>query len=174
MRVSVLVSVSAVRPPPEAQPLIDAALKLESKSDRFGEIDLVNDIEEEERKDDDAPVSSFSDENNNKNNKYLNAETELPRCAMHLYRHISKVGGTTIRFIWDKNVVMGDWEYPIIYGAKSNSGRIYYKDGKPQPRNINEENAQLDLGRWWSCEGTGRRIGRRNISRLGLCRISTV
>ena len=35
---------------------------------------------------------------------------------MHLYRHISKVGGTTIRFIWDKNVVMGDWEYPIIYG----------------------------------------------------------
>ena len=60
MRVSVLVSVSAVRPPPEAQPLIDAALKLESKSDRFGEINLVNDIEEEERKDDDAPVSSFS------------------------------------------------------------------------------------------------------------------
>ena len=57
---------SAVRPPPEAQPLIDAALKLESKSDRFGEINLVNDIEEEERKDDDAPVSSFSDENNNK------------------------------------------------------------------------------------------------------------
>ena len=52
MRVSVLVSVSAVRPPPEAQPLIDAALKLESKSDRFGEINLVNDIEEEERKDD--------------------------------------------------------------------------------------------------------------------------
>ena len=115
-RVSVLVSVSAVRPPPEAQPLIDAALKLESKSDRFGEINLVNDIEEEERKDDDAPVSSFSEENNNINNKYLNAETELPRCAMHLYRHISKVGGTTIRFIWDKNVVMGDWEYPIIYG----------------------------------------------------------
>ena len=61
-------------------------------------------------------MSSFSEENNNINNKYLNAETELPRCAMHLYRHISKVGGTTIRFIWDKNVVMGDWEYPIIYG----------------------------------------------------------
>ena len=51
MRVSVLVSVSAVRPPPEAQPLIDAALKLESKSDRFGEINLVNDIEEEEKLD---------------------------------------------------------------------------------------------------------------------------
>jgi hypothetical protein len=116
MRVSVLVSVSAVRPPPEAQPLIDAALKLESKSDRFGEINLVNDIEEEERKDDDAPSSSFSESTNNINNKYLSAETELPRCAMHLYRHISKVGGTTIRFIWDKNVVMGDWEYPIIYG----------------------------------------------------------
>ena len=49
-RVSVLVSVSAVRPPPEAQPLIDTALKLESKSDRFGEINLVNDIEEEERR----------------------------------------------------------------------------------------------------------------------------
>ena len=28
----------------------------------------------------------------------------LPRCAMHVFRHVSKAAGTTMRFIFDKQV----------------------------------------------------------------------
>lgn len=27
-------------------------------------------------------------------------------------------GGTTLRFIFDKQTAMGEWEYPLIYGFK--------------------------------------------------------
>ena len=40
----------------------------------------------------------------------------LPSCALHVYRHLSKTGGTTIRFVFDKNTAMGEWEYPLPYG----------------------------------------------------------
>ena len=33
-----------------------------------------------------------------------------------MYRHLSKTGGTTIRFVFDKNTAMGEWEYPLPYG----------------------------------------------------------
>ncbi|KAK3233610.1 hypothetical protein CYMTET_56106 [Cymbomonas tetramitiformis] len=49
---------------------------------------------------------------------YLNST--LPSCALHLYRHVSKTGGTTVRFLFDKQVVMGEWEYPLSYGFKEN------------------------------------------------------
>ena len=105
--------VLAVRPPPEAQALIDEAVNGDGTSREEEE----EEEEEEEREEFSSSSSSNVDENEENDNKYLKAETELPKkCALHLYRHISKVGGTTIRFIWDKNVVMGDWEYPIIYG----------------------------------------------------------
>lgn len=39
------------------------------------------------------------------------------RCAFHLFRHVSKTGGTTLRFLFDRQTVLGDWEYPIPYGA---------------------------------------------------------
>ena len=46
------------------------------------------------------------------------SDTKLPECAFHLYRHLSKTGGTTLRFIFDKQTAMGEWEYPLIYGFK--------------------------------------------------------
>mmetsp|Transcript_12907 Transcript_12907/g.17649 ORF Transcript_12907/g.17649 Transcript_12907/m.17649 type:complete len:430 (-) Transcript_12907:27-1316(-) len=46
-------------------------------------------------------------------------KSELPQCAFHVYRHLSKTGGTTMRFIFEKQTVMGEWEFPLIYGFKS-------------------------------------------------------
>ncbi|GHP04185.1 hypothetical protein PPROV_000293900 [Pycnococcus provasolii] len=45
-------------------------------------------------------------------------DTGLPSCGLHLFRHVSKTGGTTIRFVFDKNTAMGEWEYPLVYGFK--------------------------------------------------------
>ena len=44
-------------------------------------------------------------------------QTKTKDCAFHLYRHVSKTGGTTLRFLFDRQTVLGDWEYPIPYGA---------------------------------------------------------
>lgn len=38
-------------------------------------------------------------------------------CALHVFRHVSKAGGTTVRFFFDKLVTLGEWEYPLPYGA---------------------------------------------------------
>ena len=35
----------------------------------------------------------------------------LPGCALHVFRHVSKAAGTTVRFIFDKQVAMGEWEF---------------------------------------------------------------
>eukprot|EP00240_Pyramimonas_obovata_P006629 CAMPEP_0118946214 /NCGR_PEP_ID=MMETSP1169-20130426/43816_2 /TAXON_ID=36882 /ORGANISM="Pyramimonas obovata, Strain CCMP722" /LENGTH=162 /DNA_ID=CAMNT_0006892129 /DNA_START=55 /DNA_END=540 /DNA_ORIENTATION=- len=35
----------------------------------------------------------------------------LPKCHLHIHRHVSKAAGTTLRFIFDKQVMMGDWEF---------------------------------------------------------------
>eukprot|EP00239_Pterosperma_sp_CCMP1384_P002471 CAMPEP_0197851196 /NCGR_PEP_ID=MMETSP1438-20131217/17512_1 /TAXON_ID=1461541 /ORGANISM="Pterosperma sp., Strain CCMP1384" /LENGTH=408 /DNA_ID=CAMNT_0043464717 /DNA_START=46 /DNA_END=1273 /DNA_ORIENTATION=- len=45
-------------------------------------------------------------------------DDRLPQCALHVFRHISKTGGTTIRFVFDRQTVMGEWEYPLTYGFK--------------------------------------------------------
>ena len=37
--------------------------------------------------------------------------TELPGCHLHFFRHVSKAAGTTVRFIFDKQVAMGEWEF---------------------------------------------------------------
>ena len=50
----------------------------------------------------------------------LNQPIEPPPCTLHVYRHLSKTGGTTLRFIFDKQTAMGDWEFPLIYGFKPN------------------------------------------------------
>jgi len=107
---SAVVSVIAVRAPAEAEYLIQEYEQGQKHHSSESSTSSSSSFEEEEEE---------NDENeNNKNNRVdeVNDETKLPECALHLYRHISKVGGTTVRFIWDKNVVMGDWEYPIIYG----------------------------------------------------------
>ena len=44
------------------------------------------------------------------------AKSDEP-CALHLFRHVSKTGGTTVRFWFDRQTVLGEWEYPIPYGA---------------------------------------------------------
>ena len=36
---------------------------------------------------------------------------ELPGCSLHVFRHVSKAAGTTVRFIFDKQVAMGEWEF---------------------------------------------------------------
>tara|TARA_B110000977_G_scaffold49146_4_gene66724 strand:+ start:4651 stop:6129 length:1479 start_codon:yes stop_codon:yes gene_type:complete len=36
---------------------------------------------------------------------------ELPGCHLHFFRHVSKAAGTTMRFIFDKQVGMGEWEF---------------------------------------------------------------
>lgn len=38
-------------------------------------------------------------------------------CALHVFRHASKTGGTTMRFIFDRQTVLGAWEAPVPYGA---------------------------------------------------------
>ena len=49
------------------------------------------------------------------------SDAPLPQCAFHVYRHISKTGGTTLRFLFDKQTAMGEWEYPLIYGFKEDA-----------------------------------------------------
>ena len=44
------------------------------------------------------------------------SSSSLPECAFHVYRHLSKTGGTTVRFVFDKQTAMGEWEYPLSYG----------------------------------------------------------
>ena len=44
------------------------------------------------------------------------SEPPPPRCAFHVYRHLSKTGGTTVRFVFDKLTTLGDAEYPLPYG----------------------------------------------------------
>jgi hypothetical protein len=39
-----------------------------------------------------------------------------PKCVFHLYRHVSKTGGTTMRFVFDRQTVFGDFEFPLPYG----------------------------------------------------------
>ena len=51
--------------------------------------------------------------------------TPLPGCAMHVFRHVSKAAGTTMRFIFDKQVAMGEWEFlPMChYGFREKDWR---------------------------------------------------
>jgi hypothetical protein len=44
---------------------------------------------------------------------------------MHVFRHVSKAAGTTMRFIFDKQVAMGDWEFlPLChYGFREGDWR---------------------------------------------------
>ena len=47
----------------------------------------------------------------------VSRETPLEdRCVFHVYRHLSKTGGTTVRFVFDRQTVFGDFEYPLEYG----------------------------------------------------------
>ena len=45
-----------------------------------------------------------------------NADDSDPSCVFHVYRHLSKTGGTTVRFVFDRQTVFGDFEYPLEYG----------------------------------------------------------
>ena len=45
-----------------------------------------------------------------------NADDNDPSCVFHVYRHLSKTGGTTVRFVFDRQTVFGDFEYPLEYG----------------------------------------------------------
>ena len=74
------------------------------------------DEEEKEEKDDDKAEK----ENVTRSEAHVSATTSTSShpCAMHVFRHISKTGGTTMRFLFDRQTVLGEWEYPIPYGAE--------------------------------------------------------
>ena len=108
--------VESVVPPPEAAGIVEAWEKAngggDSSSLRLG-ARLTSSSSSSSSV---AAAASEEDTEGERKGGEREAEQKLPSCALHLYRHASKTGGTTIRFVWDKNVVMGDWEYPIIYG----------------------------------------------------------
>ena len=61
--------------------------------------------------------------------------TPLPGCAMHVFRHVSKAAGTTMRFIFDKQVAMGEWEFlPMChYGFREKDWRETVRRFPRQP-----------------------------------------
>ena len=96
----------------------DAASRNGSKADIASPVDDPDEVSADAADDDDdatmdaaklAPFAKFN----------LHEPIEPPGCALHLYRHLSKTGGTTLRFVFDKQTAMGDWEFPLIYGFKS-------------------------------------------------------
>ena len=98
-------------------PVDDAASRSGSKADIAPPADDPDDAAADDDDDDAtmdaaklAPFAGFN----------LDEPVEPPGCALHLYRHLSKTGGTTLRFIFDKQTAMGDWEFPLIYGFKAN------------------------------------------------------
>ena len=46
-------------------------------------------------------------------------------CALHVFRHASKTGGTTMRFIFDRQTVLGAWEAPVPYGASETEWKAF-------------------------------------------------
>ena len=66
---------------------------------------------------------------------------ELPGCSLHVFRHVSKAAGTTVRFIFDKQVAMGDFEFlPMChYGFREKDWREVvrrFKDAAVDPARI--------------------------------------
>jgi len=53
--------------------------------------------------------------------------TPRTACALHVFRHVSKAGGTTVRFVFDKLVTIGEWEYPLPYGASERAWDEFVK-----------------------------------------------
>ena len=90
-------------------PVDDAASRIGSKADIAPPAD---DADDDDATMDAAKLAPFAGFN-------LHEPIEPPGCALHLYRHLSKTGGTTLRFIFDKQTAMGDWEFPLIYGFKA-------------------------------------------------------
>ena len=66
---------------------------------------------------------------------------ELPGCSLHVFRHVSKAAGTTVRFLFDKQVAMGDFEFlPMChYGFREKDWRevvTRFKDAAVDPTRI--------------------------------------
>ena len=66
---------------------------------------------------------------------------ELPGCSLHVFRHVSKAAGTTVRFLFDKQVAMGDFEFlPMChYGFREKDWRevvTRFKDAAVDPARI--------------------------------------
>ena len=55
-------------------------------------------------------------------------------CALHVFRHVSKAGGTTVRFFFDKLVTLGEWEYPLPYGASEAAWVEFVKTWRREAR----------------------------------------
>ena len=50
-------------------------------------------------------------------------------CAMHVFRHISKTGGATMRFLFDRQTVLGSGNIPFRTAPKNRSGRVSRRRG---------------------------------------------
>lgn len=69
--------------------------------------------------------------------------TELPGCHLHLFRHVSKAAGTTVRFIFDKQVAMGEWEFSPMchYGFREADWKETlrrFRDAAVDPANVRD------------------------------------
>ena len=66
---------------------------------------------------------------------------ELPGCHLHFFRHVSKAAGTTVRFIFDKQVAMGEWEFAPMchYGFREKDWKETlrrFRDAAVDPVNV--------------------------------------
>lgn len=69
--------------------------------------------------------------------------TELPGCHLHFFRHVSKAAGTTVRFIFDKQVAMGEWEFSPMchYGFREADWKETlrrFRDAAVDPANVRD------------------------------------
>ena len=99
-----------------------------------------------------------------------NADDNDPSCVFHVYRHLSKTGGTTVRFVFDRQTVFGDFEYPLEYGFDEGKWDALLTRWRPRERMRfcfkRQTTATLLLHeRWWRSGGTGPRTGPRRFSR---------
>ena len=85
--------------------------------------------------------------------------TPLPGCAMHVFRHVSKAAGTTMRFIFDKQVAMGEWEFlPMChYGFREKDWRETVRE---IPRSRGGPRAHRVRSRSAHPRGGSQRVGR--------------
>ena len=85
-----------------------------------GHVERDADVERDARVDVVRPITSMEstvDDASSTSETRRDERSRSASCALHVFRHVSKTGGTTMRFLFDRQTVLGTWEAPIPYGA---------------------------------------------------------